>query len=1698
MQALDSRSLSTLVARRLSAPESQVRSVILQYARRFFSEQESVPATDLVSPLWPLHLNRGQPCDVILMQAGISDLGLSSGKYVLPVSLATSILQCASIEASTNSASPSSAYSHLEDSLVKSFRALAPRATPGTRIFIPLCHARHWGLIVITLAMADNARVRAVVQWGDSLRRGPPSAVLHVVQSVLKNAYSIPLCTVDDTVDYMLDVHKFARQTDSFSSGFYVIALFSIIAYSTQYLPRRPLHSYNLEHIEDVRDACAASFCHHLYTLHLQQPSSAHAVRHRDVFQFLLRCRVNPPRITLACPEVAATISDLELYRANARQRSNLNAVKIVRNNISNATDILHDHHPGTNPHTQNRDDTEAAANISTASNTGNHDDTLADDGNDPHRADALDDVDAADDPDASCGVDDVEKPKVTELVYDIVTHFQRLASQGFFFGNTSHQGLKGRSGRGQLYRAYIQLRCIKYPGDRKRNIPKCKAKLRYDKLRDSDGWHASLFAEHSHPPLPEKLRSRRESQVIQTLRDVQMWYLPRHLLPRPTPNLANGKEKSIDDNEPKAAEKILPRPPHLNPDGQSVRPILISHVHPSKPHVHPSISVLPAQPGPLNVAAQACVASGAPQLSTHNIQSQQHPQLSMHHPSTQLALHLTSQPLLSMQPTQPQSFNEQQSHSPPHVIVASLHQNRSAVPIAPRETMQRSSLAQSIQLAAGASQATGFHAQHIIPHPAPPIPGNNQLPPRGPTVSLSQPTPMSNSVVPDSDLRGLPNNNSPSTMGIHQNGQESSLRDDMHNPNVSNISDERQGVEDVEGTDADGEVPAMEDPDKLEMEVAPEPMDDVFRTNGEDLMPLRDGGASLALVEAIRAYVGTAHMKLAENEMAQHIKRIAEQCGYKLRIRRSMYHAGQENVFIKSATFECAQKVRNGCPFAFRLRGHLKRRRSSDSSGGNSHSEDEDKPQTSNKQAVYTTTVQFLNQVHNHEHDHTLLRKHIQQPDVPKTLIRLARADGMTVGNVIRHVEKNHSFMVPRTPLRKKIIAERQIKDPLAQQCNALASHLMTIKNELPNTFVHFAPEGRRKTLSRICWSFAEWQEDYMLYGRVPGVYIDTDELAEQLKLPLVSINGRTNSGSTVTFFVSFIAEKSEESYMWMLEQFKQCMSRGEVFSPKILVVEDCQATIMAARKHFPSTWVFMDAHSVVKKEKENVTKFLASLDMSHLFEEMSSRLSLLRECHTHEDFTMARKSFESTFFSKLDGNKDQPSWYKRIYYDEKELVIRCFNRTCCGLHFLFEGADRAQTFDSLHKLVAGRVLVESSEVPELLQNAVLARKAIEDAPSQENDAEAVELLTDQKLWGSNDYSGLGLQFARIFTGFCLKHLEKFSLSPSDRWKVRSCSVEADKLDRGETVKIAVFQVAKSDEVDDGDEVGLPRCDWEVSVFKRLDNSGTTKLESYCECGSSKMSGIPCTHQITVFRAFNDGGNQSADAARTHLGTSSLPLSDFVHEYWRRDNSRWADMILTVRNESRASQQTDGNSADRVASTGRIRATLQAGVREWQNHLTYAANKAVFDRAWSAVEVLGKDKKEMFHSALWQLVSLCRQQRVPDARKLAAASQLNGVIERGSAGGSAGESLLGMSDGTVVANSVGRGEKRILSNGLESLPQKRRVDSGNVNGGSGADFGTFGSGGIFSNELGPLGDDSGQRTGFGNSVVLGKAFSRV
>lgn len=73
--------------------------------------------------------------------------------------------------------------------------------------------------------------------------------------------------------------------------------------------------------------------------------------------------------------------------------------------------------------------------------------------------------------------------------------------------------------------------------------------------------------------------------------------------------------------------------------------------------------------------------------------------------------------------------------------------------------------------------------------------------------------------------------------------------------------------------------------------------------------------------------------------------------------------------------------------------------------------------------------------------------------------------------------------------------------------------------------------------------WAFEDWLEAYDRYGVVQGISIACKAFFNRLGLPLLTINRRSNDGSTLTFFMILVSCETEESFTQILLEFKSAV---------------------------------------------------------------------------------------------------------------------------------------------------------------------------------------------------------------------------------------------------------------------------------------------------------------------------------------------------------------------------------------------------------------------------------------------------------------------------------------------------------------------------------------------------------------------------
>jgi len=67
-----------------------------------------------------------------------------------------------------------------------------------------------------------------------------------------------------------------------------------------------------------------------------------------------------------------------------------------------------------------------------------------------------------------------------------------------------------------------------------------------------------------------------------------------------------------------------------------------------------------------------------------------------------------------------------------------------------------------------------------------------------------------------------------------------------------------------------------------------------------------------------------------------------------------------------------------------------------------------------------------------------------------------------------------------------------------------------------------------------------------------------------------------------------------------------------------------------------------------------------------------MTSDLFYLRQSSTPQRYEQRRNELELIYFQTTD-NREMPEWYRGLHWYKKEMIIDCYNKSRCGLRFLF-----------------------------------------------------------------------------------------------------------------------------------------------------------------------------------------------------------------------------------------------------------------------------------------------------------------------------------------------------------------------------------------------------------------------------------------
>ena len=88
---------------------------------------------------------------------------------------------------------------------------------------------------------------------------------------------------------------------------------------------------------------------------------------------------------------------------------------------------------------------------------------------------------------------------------------------------------------------------------------------------------------------------------------------------------------------------------------------------------------------------------------------------------------------------------------------------------------------------------------------------------------------------------------------------------------------------------------------------------------------------------------------------------------------------------------------------------------------------------------------------------------------------------------------------------------------------------------------------------LQNLCFALPGWQDEFAFYGIASGVSIEGKAVSCKYVISLVAINGKSNNGKFLTFFLGSIATKAIENYVWFLKNLRYATEARRSLWPPI-----------------------------------------------------------------------------------------------------------------------------------------------------------------------------------------------------------------------------------------------------------------------------------------------------------------------------------------------------------------------------------------------------------------------------------------------------------------------------------------------------------------------------------------------------------------
>ena len=343
------------------------------------------------------------------------------------------------------------------------------------------------------------------------------------------------------------------------------------------------------------------------------------------------------------------------------------------------------------------------------------------------------------------------------------------------------------------------------------------------------------------------------------------------------------------------------------------------------------------------------------------------------------------------------------------------------------------------------------------------------------------------------------------------------------------------------------------------------------------------------------------------------------------------------------------------------------------------------------------------------------------------------------------------------------------------------------------PRIFWRFQRGGGGR-LSNLFWSDGISRSDYSVFGDI--LAFDATYGRNKYKLPLIIFLGVNHHNQTCVFGSAMVSDKSQETYVWVLQQFLECMD-GK--APKSVITDGDQAMKFAIKTIFPTTHHRLCAWHLLR----NATTHVSNPRFTQLF-----KICMLADIEIDE--------FEAKWEDMVEecGVHDV-EWVVELY--KKKLMWA----TAYIRGRFFAGIRTTSRCESLHAKV-GKFVEGRYNLTEFLPHFQMALEQLRDNELEADYRSCYGHPILQTKLKSLEKSG-----AIVFTRDIF-YLYRASLVKSIRVKI---------LEVKETAVGSIYVVGKYRQ---------PRLMWHVA-------HSVDVMEFKCSCIRMESFGLPCIHIIAV-----------------------------------------------------------------------------------------------------------------------------------------------------------------------------------------------------------------------------------------------------